>query len=59
MISMVKMIVVGKRIVIFGNYFFFDFFFKELWLNENYKFFVFDNISFVEKNILFFKWILE
>lgn len=54
MISMVKMIVVGKRIVIFGNYFFFDFFFKELWLNENYKFFVFDNISFVEKKIFYF-----
>lgn len=54
MISMVKMIVVGKRIVIFGNYFFFDFFKKELWLNENYKFFVFDNISFVEKKIFYF-----
>lgn len=54
MISMVKMIVVGKRIVIFGNYFFFDFFLKELWLNENYKFFVFDNISFVEKKYFIF-----
>lgn len=58
-ISLAKMIAAGKRIVTLGNYFSFDFFFKELWLNENYKFPALDNISSAEKNILPFKRILE